>query len=464
MSRASPGRKKSGPAYTDVTQVAEKAQIARRAAVKDPVWYLHKLGDDWPRLSLRTTDKKVAVDKAMQMYMAWHKDPKSDWRAVGGITTHLVSFKQVAEEWLATQTTDKVNKTRIVNTLLVPFFDGKRKLHDIHAISDALVDDYKAWRRTQRFDGKAKKAADGLSGKTLNREYPTLRQIFDFAARQGYLPKGSIPDVKAERAKPNRRPALLGDDFDTLFAGAEKWIAEAEDDKHRMRRQLLADWIYIGRHTGIRLPHEGDRLTWNDVRFDTPTLYVPNETKTDKRQVRLTDGCIDRLKKMKARRVANLAKSRKKLDDGELIFVLEDGSSQPGMAKLFGTLVTRCKFPPRAGEESYTPYSLRHTYATFKLAEGELEYVVAQSMGTSPKMLHEHYAHSVIEQTRDYLKKKGLLPAPAVPPASMPVPNSADVERARAMVMAIVPADQLPPDHPGRLMLTVVQPPKSNRG
>ena len=38
-------------------------------------------------------------------------------------------------------------------------------------------------------------------------------------------------------------------------------------------------------------------------------------------------------------------------------------------------------------------YCFRHTYATFRLAEGVDVYFLAEQMGTSVKMIEEHYGH-----------------------------------------------------------------------
>jgi integrase len=41
-----------------------------------------------------------------------------------------------------------------------------------------------------------------------------------------------------------------------------------------------------------------------------------------------------------------------------------------------------------------TIYSLRHTYATFRLQEGVHQYILAKNMGTSTAMLERHYGHT----------------------------------------------------------------------
>ena len=50
-------------------------------------------------------------------------------------------------------------------------------------------------------------------------------------------------------------------------------------------------------------------------------------------------------------------------------------------------------------------YSLRHTYATFCLQEGVNHYVLARNMGTSVKMLEQHYGHTSNRAMADELTK-----------------------------------------------------------
>lgn len=41
-------------------------------------------------------------------------------------------------------------------------------------------------------------------------------------------------------------------------------MAEATDALTRQKRQLLADWVWVNRYTGLRVPHEAEKLTWAD--------------------------------------------------------------------------------------------------------------------------------------------------------------------------------------------------------
>jgi hypothetical protein len=93
------------------------------------------------------------------------------------------------------------------------------------------------------------------------------------------------------------------------------------------------------------------------------------------------------------------------------VFVLQNGRTFGDLGKLFNQLIERCGFPSRSDGGVYSPYSLRHTFATFALAEGMTGDHVAEIMGTSVKMLNSHYKHGTIEQTRRYLMENGAVPS-----------------------------------------------------
>lgn len=61
--------------------------------------------------------------------------------------------------------------------------------------------------------------------------------------------------------------------------------------------------------------------------------------------------------------------------------------------------------------DTRTIYSLRNTYATFRLQECVHHYVLARNMGTSVKMLEQYYGHNsnramAEELTKSRVKKR----------------------------------------------------------
>jgi site-specific recombinase XerD len=79
------------------------------------------------------------------------------------------------------------------------------------------------------------------------------------------------------------------------------------------------------------------------------------------------------------------------------------------------TLITEAGVETDREGQRRTIYSLRHTYATFRLHEGVNHYVLARNMGTSVKMLEQFYGHMstramASELTKTRAKEKKTLP------------------------------------------------------
>ena len=418
-------KRKSVGVFNNIVVILDDLWLAQCGHTKKPTWYLYKIGKRFAARSLRTEDKATALALALEAYKAYQIDPDGNWLGNIDVRHKNKSFNVVAHEWLKTQNKDAINKVAVVRKFLVPYFDGVRKIPNMAAITPTLIEEYKQWRRSfwltdqgtaerqevlqKTMQISAKQMAnydEEPSPNTLNREYPTLRQILKHAHKQGLMGHGPAPDVPAEDAKANPRPAFLGDDFDTLMDEAEKWITEATNFEATYRRSLLADWIYINRWTGLRVPHEAEKLTWADVRLDMLLLFVSPDTKTGKREVPFDVGAAHRLTIMKQRRIAYLKSLGKEFSEYELVFCHLDGNPFKDFPRLFAEVVRRCDFPRRTGEMAYTAYSLRHTYATFALAEGKTYEWLEEVMGTSMLMLKEHYKNGTIEQTRRYLASK----------------------------------------------------------
>ncbi len=414
--------------FTNITKISDDLSIGIRSTQKRPTWYLYKIGTKFPQRSLGTTDRMKATQLALNAYHAYQEDPDGNWLGNTDVKKHNRDFKATAEEWLKTQDTDLINKSAVVRKFLIPFFHDNQKLTTMSQIDGPMVEKYKRWRRAFWLtdEGSSQADAEARSGvrisekqmenyceapspNTLNREYPTLRQILKFAHKHGYMGKAPPPDVAAEDGKANPRPAFLGDDFDRLMAEAVAWANEAEKENDIQRRELLCDWIYIVRWTGLRVPHEAAKLRWSDIRLDINMLNVHPETKTGAREVPFDQKVGDRLKALKARRMAYAKEHGEEFSITEPVFALPNGIAHRTFGGLFNQVVERCDFPPRADEMPYSPYSLRHTYATFALADGKSYEWLEEVMGTSMGMLKDHYKSGTIEQTRRYLESKGLL-------------------------------------------------------
>ncbi len=78
----------------------------------------------------------------------------------------------------------------------------------------------------------------------------------------------------------------------------------------------------------------------------------------------------------------------------DYVFASRDGKPIGSFKKSFASLLKSAGVEKDSHGSRRTIYSLRHTYATFRLQEGVHQYILAQNMGTSTAMLEKHYGHT----------------------------------------------------------------------
>ena len=397
--------------------------IANRSGQIKSTWYLYKVGNYFPRKSLKTTIVEEAIRTAKLLHYEYNSNPEAYLAGSKDRGPRKVSFRYAADAWLKTVTQDLVNKSATLRKFLLPFFDGVKHVSDMNDIDDNMIDEYKIWRRGYWLGSasaeermrdtniKYKIREDRYeepSENTLKREYPTLRQILKFAKKKGYM-KHEV-DVPAERSKINRRPAFVGNDYNILIDEASKWIFEAPeaDIKARWRRRSLHDWIEITRKTGLRPPHELAAIQWSDIQFDIQAISVPDPTKTGKRNVPILDDGITLklLGRMKKRRQEYATAHGQTFSENEPVFSLPDGSIIGDYGDMFNIVISRCNFPVRGDQMPYSPYSLRHSFATEQLANGMTYEMLSKVMGTSPKMLREYYDQVSVDMVRKFMQRE----------------------------------------------------------
>ena len=61
----------------------------------------------------------------------------------------------------------------------------------------------------------------------------------------------------------------------------------------------------------------------------------------------------------------------------------------------FNTFLTWANMRTNAEGEKYCMYSLRHSFATWKIEEGVSIQQLAEVMGNSPNIIHKHYSHAM---------------------------------------------------------------------
>jgi integrase len=173
-------------------------------------------------------------------------------------------------------------------------------------------------------------------------------------------------------------------------------------------RIMLTNYVLILANTGIRVG-ETRGLRWMDVDSERVTegepsdiiLHVSSKTGTREVVARSPDikTCFERIWDLRCKEVDGRPPKE------EYIFSHKDGTPIQSFKKGFAALVHEAGVEFDRSGDRRTIYSLRHTYATFRLQEGVNHYVLARNMGTSVKMLEQHYGHTSNRAMADELTK-----------------------------------------------------------
>ncbi|BAE50927.1 tyrosine-type recombinase/integrase [Paramagnetospirillum magneticum] len=375
-----------------------------RADDRHGIWQARmRLGTDRTlvRRSMKTTDLAEAKRTAEELYEELrykqrHDHPLKDQ-----------TFKQLAEDYVRKAKRDtlegRLSKGRLVlveGTLrryLLPFF-GKRP---INSLTTADFNDYDDWRldywtRGYGADRVAANAAAVPSAKTLVMEQSILRQILKHGLEQGSLKQ--LAFMRAKRAKTNRRGAFDVAEYKLLRRTARRRSNQAEHPRVKRDRQLLDLYVRLLVGTGMRVG-EARGLTWRDVELIntgngkvTETLRLWVDGKTGKRAVIGTRAAKVTVKKLLAHY------GWKDLDEarasGQGLFANGNGEDIHTFEVGFKNLMAAANLDMDRHGNARTLYSLRHTYATFRLLYGGTDvYLLSRNMGTSVAMIEKHYGH-----------------------------------------------------------------------
>jgi integrase len=310
---------------------------------------------------------------------------------------------------------------------LLPYFGSM----SLEQINDVTVERYWNWRLNywtspeglERISNAQKTRCTGKrpykqklgnvaktpSQKSLEMEQSALRQIFKWGRRNGLI--SNIPEVRAPKLNKgqgvSRRPAFDLDEWRKLYRYLRRWsnndLESASNSKHRpnsyhlWQRELIRRYVLFMAASGLR-PNEARQLRWRDIEpftdedgVEHQMLHVSPTTKTGHRQcvpLRITKMYLDALREHSL---------HTKPDD--LVFCDRKGKPVQNFGKTFKKVLIDADLLTDRWGNVRTIYSLRHTYATFRLLYGNANIEdLAQNMGTSPQQIFNHYRHITIRQ------------------------------------------------------------------
>jgi integrase len=182
-------------------------------------------------------------------------------------------------------------------------------------------------------------------------------------------------------------------------------------------RELLRDYVLILVNTGMRHGTETKDLKWRDVEWITKNkeqyLQITVTGKVGKRQLIARHNTEDYLIRIQQRQsnIAHLEFDtllKRRLNED--VFKLRSGDTTANLSQTFNNLMRDSGLDAdRDVKQRRSLYSLRHTYAHLALLKERMDvYTLAKQMGTSVKMIEQHYGHLQPSQKADVIAGKRM--------------------------------------------------------
>jgi len=178
---------------------------------------------------------------------------------------------------------------------------------------------------------------------------------------------------------------------------------------------MLTNYVLVLANTGIRVG-EARNLSWSDIDIflgddAKENIVLQVRGKTGAREVvartLAVKGYLHRIWELRCDEIQAKPPMR------EAIFCHKDGSTIRNFKRGFNALIKAACVKFDSNGQRRVIYSLRHTYATFRLHEGVNHFTLARNMGTSVKMLESFYGHasnramaSELTKTRSMKRKR----------------------------------------------------------
>lgn len=361
--------------------------LFRRADYKKPIWFCRvKIpgAKGYVSQSTKTADEHEAYKFADNLYN------RSLVRVIGGQELNGKRVSTAMSEYVETLKLD-----------LTPKFSTKLRIKFLERVAPSfgklMLSDFTTANIMDLYDHMRSIARNGsLASNTIQRYSTDLKQFFSWCIEKGYIQ--TVPKFPKVKLESNRRPHFDNADYNKLTRYLREYVKHQNQNIVR-DRTLLINYVLILANTGIRVG-EARNLKWRDVReieqntgSNLPAdvaLVVKGKTGAREVVARTPDVKIY-LKRILDMRMTELGKAP---SGDDYIFCSKDGSAIGSFKGAFSTLIKNAgvEFDSHGSRRSL--YSLRHTYATFRLQEGVHHFILARNMGTSTEMLEKHYGHT----------------------------------------------------------------------
>jgi integrase len=213
--------------------------------------------------------------------------------------------------------------------------------------------------------------------------------VMNFAIKKRYCPASTRFDDRP-KLKVMRRDEFTLEEYRKLHTVGRAWVRETSRDASVWYRTVTYNFILIMCNTGMR-PSEAKNLRWRDIipakdreGREIVVLFVQGKGKSRKLVAPKSVG--DYLERIRAISKAAGPEDR--------VFTTSTGKPTSSLYKaLIEDVLEKAGLRLGASGVPRSTYCFRHTYATMRLHEGVDVYFLAEQMGTSVKMIEDHYGH-----------------------------------------------------------------------
>ena len=218
----------------------------------------------------------------------------------------------------------------------------------------------------------------GLAAATVKHVLVLVRQVYNKASKWGvYLGSNPVLDVKLPRLNNARDRFLTRQEADLLL------------NELRKVSQQVHDISLLSLHSGLRLG-EIANLKGRDVNLESRIISVTNPKNDEPRKVPMTEA------------VYRMFLSYMPIEPEELIFKDQHGSKIKEVSTTFRRVTQRLGLNDGIQDRRYRIvfHSLRHSYASYLLLEGEDILTVQKLLGHKTLEMVKRYAHIDLAKKR----------------------------------------------------------------
>ncbi len=388
--------------------------LYQRPNAKKPKWqcrlsFPQKSG--FTRMTTGLTDEIDAIafakDKWLEFYARLKNNESIETKSKKIITAVQHYIKNLEDTGRVSNLRIEEEK-RFLETYFCTFMKDK-KLSDV---TKGAVNQFVDWRvkNYKKIKYKNFNVSKKPSENYMRKNVLTIRKFYNWCTDQGWCKE--IRDFDLPKQKINRRPHFDDKDYLRLSRNLREWEKQGNTSEggYKWReRFVLRNYVLILANTGLR-SGEARNLKWKDINSQerlqdgkvVKDILLNVDGKTGSRQVVANPNVKAPLENLYRNREKEL---NKRPSNTEPVFANRNGEEIKSFKKGFESLLNEYDLLHDSKGDKRTIYSLRHTYATYRINEGVSITDLSNNMGTSVKMIEQHYYHALNARRAEEITK-----------------------------------------------------------